>query len=603
MSRMDYYDSMPNTFRILPLMMLVSSLAFAQAPAPVPPESANPAAESESEPAPRPSAMTARLLYQLLIGELSFQGGSANQAVEVMLDAARRTGDPALYQRAVEMAIQSRSGTMALDSVRAWRQAEPGSIDANRLELQILVGLGRFAETDAPVRATLSALAALSESEQESFILAVPTLYTRANDKLEAAQIVERGLTDALDDHVLAPAAWTSVGRMRLAAGDSAGALAAATLGQAANTASQWPVLLALQLMTNGDEPSAEALVKRYLQEKEVKPEVRVAYARAMLEMGRRSEAEEQLTRLTQRQPDYPGGWLARGLLSAETRHDDQAVSALERYLQLAQQNPPDDRIDRINGMNQARLTLAHIAERRGDYTGAESLLDQVETAEDIMSVQLRRASIQARQGRLDAARQLIQQIPVRRTEDARTKLIAEAQLLREHQQPELAYELLHAELQNQPEDEDLLYDTAMAAEAMGRIDEMERLLRQLIELNPESQAAYNALGYTLADRNIRLQEARELILKAVELAPGDPFIQDSLGWAEFRLGNRDKALSILQAAFAKRPDAEIAAHLGEVLWVLGQQEEARKIWREGQRLNPENITLQETLQRLQVSL
>ena len=544
--------------------------------------------------------MTAGLLYRLLIGELSFQEGSASQAIEVMIDAARRTSDPALYQRAVEMAIQSRSGTMALDAVRAWRQAEPQSADANRLELQVLVALGRFGETDAPIRATL---AAVPDADQEPFILALPGLYARAPDKLEASQVVERGLSDALESDKLASAAWTTVGRMRMAGGDSAGALAAATLGQAANTASEWPALLALQLMASSGEEHAESLVKRYLREDVVKPDVRIGYARALLETGRSQEAHAQLADLTRRQPEFPEGWLAQGLLFADERHDAQAETTLKHYLELAKQTSAEDRLDRINGLNQARMTLAQIAERRGDFAAAESYLDDVDSSDDIMSVQLRRASILAQQGRLDEALQLIRDIPVRRTEDERMKLVAEAQLLREHERPQQAYDLLYAELQKTPDDQDLLYDTAMAAEKLDRVDIMERLLRQLISINPEAQAAYNALGYTLADRNMRLPEARELIQKAVELSPNDPFIQDSLGWVEFRLGNHEKALTILQAAFKRQPDAEIAAHLGEVLWILGRQDEARSIWREGARLSRDNETLLETLKRLQISL
>jgi len=138
-------------------------------------------------------------------------------------------------------------------------------------------------------------------------------------------------------------------------------------------------------------------------------------------------------------------------------------------------------------------------------------------------------------------------------------------------------------------------------AEKMGDMGEMERLLRQVIGLKPDYHHAYNALGYSFAERNIRLPEARQLVQKALEIAPGDPFISDSLGWVEFRMGNRSEALRILDTAYKARPDAEIAAHLGEVLWTLGQRERAQAVWKEGLMLNAENETLQETLKRLRV--
>ncbi|MET4575834.1 putative Zn-dependent protease [Ottowia thiooxydans] len=599
---MAYYDCMQHFFRVLPLISLIPGMAIAQATAPSEPASApaNPASVAAPAETPRPSALTARLLYELLIGEMSFQEGAAPQGVEVMLDAARRTADPALYKRAVEMAIQSRSGPMALEAVRAWRQAEPKSVDSNRMELQLLVALGRVGESDVPMSATLAALPA---GEQEAFITALPGLYARAANKPEALRAVERGLASALKTNTLAPAAWTTIGRMRLAVGDNAGAVAAATLAQSANASSEWPALLALQLMGEAGESRAEALVVRYLREPSPKPEVQIGYARALLDTGRGQQAREQLADLTRRQPNYPEGWLAQGLLLAEGRHDAQAEASLTQYLKLAQEMPADERVDRANGLNQARMTLAQIAERSGNYAAAESLLSGVSGTEQAMDVQLRRASIMARQGRLDEARQLVRDIPATRPEDTRMKLAAEAQLLRDNKQPQQAYELLKAELQKNPTDEDLLYDTAMAAEKLGFVDEMERLLRQVIERKPDSQSAYNALGYTLAERNIRLPEAKKLIETAVKLAPDDQYIQDSLGWVEFRLGNHAEALRILQAAFAKRPDAEIAAHLGEVLWTMGRQDEAKAVWKEGLRLAADNETLQEALKRLQVPL
>jgi Flp pilus assembly protein TadD len=161
---------------------------------------------------------------------------------------------------------------------------------------------------------------------------------------------------------------------------------------------------------------------------------------------------------------------------------------------------------------------------------------------------------------------------------------------------------LAEATRQN-PKDVDLLYDQATLAEKLGNLDQMERLLRQIIAEKPDYHHAYNALGYSFADRNVRLSEARQLILKALEYAPGDPFITDSLGWVEFRSGNKTEALRILQGAYKARPDAEIAAHLGEVLWSLGQHEQAISVWREGAQLNADNETLAETLKRLRVKL
>jgi tetratricopeptide (TPR) repeat protein len=254
-------------------------------------------------------------------------------------------------------------------------------------------------------------------------------------------------------------------------------------------------------------------------------------------------------------------------------------------------------------GQTQAWLMLAQAAAERGDAKAANAWLDKIDNPQRALEVQTRRAILLARQGKVLEARNLVQQVPERRPEDARGKLLAESQVLRDVKRWNDAHAVLASANQRFPDDADLLYEQAMMAEKMSRIDEMERLLRKVIEIKPDHHHAYNALGYSLADRSQRLPEAQSLIKKALELAPGDPFITDSLGWVEYRLGNRDEAARLLRQAYAARPDPEIAAHLGEVLWVSGSHEDARRIWREGRDRDTANEVLRETLTRLQVKL
>jgi Flp pilus assembly protein TadD len=192
------------------------------------------------------------------------------------------------------------------------------------------------------------------------------------------------------------------------------------------------------------------------------------------------------------------------------------------------------------------------------------------------------------------------------KTEDKDEELqliVAESQLLRDANRAPEGLEVLEDGLKRYPDNTDLLYDQAMMAEKLNRLELMEASLRRIIELDPKNQNAYNALGYSLAERNLRLDEAQALIAKARELAPDDPFIMDSMGWVQFRLGRLKEAESLLRQAYRMRPDPEIAAHLGEVLWELGQREDARKLWREANNKDPKNDTLKNTLGRLQVHL
>ena len=208
-----------------------------------------------------------------------------------------------------------------------------------------------------------------------------------------------------------------------------------------------------------------------------------------------------------------------------------------------------------------------------------------------------------ARQGKIKEARALIQAVPERTGDDARAKLLAEAQLLRDLKRWQDAATVLATASQRFADDADLIYEQAMVEEKLDHLPEMERLLRRVITLKPDHPHAHNALGYSLADRGLRLPEARALIQRALELSPGDPFITDSLGWVEFRLGSTDEALRLLRQAYAARPDTEIAAHLGEVLWAAGQRDEARRVWQDARGRDASNEVLRETLARLKVGL
>ncbi len=552
------------------------------------------AADAEDPPADtRPSALDGELFYQLLLGELNAQG-DASAGFELILDAARKTNDPALYQRAVEVAFQGRSGESALQAARAWKQAYPKSREANRFVLLTLVILNRIVETVGPLKDDI----ALAEpKDRPGTIAAIPRTYSRIADKKVAAQVVERALADHFANAATGPAAWTAVGQLRMAAGDLPGALEAARRGQELNPAAEGPVLLALDLM-DPQRPVAELLVRKYLDGKPLTG-VRMGYARALLEAQRYPEALAQLQKITAEQPEFAEAWLVQGTLLAQDNQLQPAESALKRYLELS--NAQRGSEDRGRAQAQAYLSLAQIAEKRGDLAMAGAWLDRIDNAQDLVSAQTRRASILARQGKLEEGRQLIRALPERAPTDARTKLLAEVQLLRDNKQYRPAYELLGNAAARDPQDTDLVYDQAMLAEKVGEHEAMERLLRQVIATKPDYHHAYNALGYSLADRNVRLPEAKQLIQKALEYAPGDPFISDSLGWVEFRMGNKEEALKILDAAYRQRPDAEIAAHLGEVLWSLGQRDRAQAIWREGWILNAENETLVETLHRFRV--
>ncbi len=261
---------------------------------------------------------------------------------------------------------------------------------------------------------------------------------------------------------------------------------------------------------------------------------------------------------------------------------------------------PPASKED---ALTRGYLLLSQAADQQHDFKGAEAWLAKIDNPKRALEVQARRASLLAREGKVKEARELIRRVPEKTPDDARAKVLAEAQVLRDAKLWRDASDVLTQANKKFPDDVDLIYEQSMMAEKLNRLADMERLLRRVIELKPDHQHAYNALGYSLAERNLRLPEARTLIKKALELSPGEPSITDSLGWVEYRLGNRDEAVRLLREAYRGQPDAEIAAHLGEVLWVSGQTDEARKVWREGRQRDATNDVLRETLARLRVDL
>lgn len=219
------------------------------------------------------------------------------------------------------------------------------------------------------------------------------------------------------------------------------------------------------------------------------------------------------------------------------------------------------------------------------------------------MALLVRRASLMARQGQVDAGLALVKNGAARGNPDARARLLAQTQVLRDAGRQQAAFDLLGSAVKQTPEDSGLIYEQAMLAEQLKQYDTMETLLREVMRLKADDAQAYNALGYSLAERGVRLDEALKLIQQAVSLAPDDPFILDSLGWVYYRQGRADDALKLLRQSYAARPHAEVATHLGEVLWALGRHDEALRYWREAQRRERDNPALRETLQRLKVKL
>jgi tetratricopeptide (TPR) repeat protein len=575
-----------------------------------------PSAAASTAPEIDNSKLDAALFYQLLIGEIELRSGEAGTAYQVLLDAARKSKDPQLFRRATDIALQGRAGDQALAAAAAWRTALPTSIEAHRYVIQLLVILNRVPETTEVMRSLLNVTPA---PELVAQINGLPRFFSRATDRGAAAKTIEQALRPYAGP-ANAPAVQNAVavtqGRSLWMAGDAAGALALAQRAHAQDPNAEAPALLALEMMPG--TVGAEALVQSFLKSKPQSDDIRIVYSRVLTSSQRLADALVQIDAVTRSQPKQAAPWLMQGALQLELRQPQDATTSLTQFVNLTQadtsgptsraQGPAaaedgDEAPPRDQGLTQAWLMLAQAAEQQKNTAAAEAWLAKITNPAQALAVQTRRASLLAKQGKVKEARELIRKTPEVSENDGRAKVLAEVQLLRDLKMWSDAATLLKAANQKYADDIDLIYEESMIAEKLNRLEDMERLLRRVMVLKPDHQHAHNALGYSLAERNLRLPEAKALILKALEIAPGEPFITDSLGWVEYRLGNRAESLRLLRGAYQSRPDVEIAAHLGEVLWVNGEREEARKVLRDAKTRDATNEVLTETLARLKVDL
>ncbi|MGH6647109.1 tetratricopeptide repeat protein [Aquabacterium sp.] len=599
------------------LTALGQALAFAglmlMGPAVVHAADAATAAPAPAEPSSsvQNSRMDGALFYQLLVSEVQARSGNVGTAYQIYLELARKHKSPELFKRAVEIALQARAGEEALTAAKAWRQVTPQSKEAAEFNVQILLAMGRTTDlADA-----LKSLIQLSPAPQQPLMIAsLPRSLARLPDRKVSAQIIDEATLPWRQRQPALAEAWVASGEGWLAAKDIPKALEAAKKARALQPQNLGAGLLAVNLID--EDPSAEDLVRQQLARGDAPNLLRLAYARKLAGLQRMNEAAQQLDTLLQTQPDQIGAWLTLAAVRLELHQPDQAEVALQHYLALKKRTPetappktgaPEQAptaVDTAEASDEQAFTLlAQVEEQKGNWPAALEWLDRVENANSSLLIQTQRAKLMAKQGKLAEGRALIRAMPESEPRDALAKLQAETQLLRDLDQWDTAYSVMAEANQRFPDDPDLLYEQAMLAEHLKKFDEMETMLRRSIELKPDNANPYNALGYSLADRNLRLDEARALIRKALDLRPGDPFITDSLGWLEFRAGRVAEALALLRQAYQARPDPEIAAHLGEVMWSQGERDEAIKIWRKAQARDAKNEALLDTVKRLQVQL
>ncbi|KAA6117463.1 tetratricopeptide repeat protein [Cupriavidus cauae] len=542
--------------------------------------------------------LTADIMYRVLAAEISMQRGLTGPAYRTYVELARSTRDPRFAQRATEIAFNARVPQQALDGARLWTDLAPTSPAARQVLSTLLVLNARWEEAEPLLSLQLNGV---PPSHRPEAILQLQQQLSRTSDPAGAAALLQRLVANDMQS----AETRLALARAKETAGDVPGALAELDEAQRLRPDYEAAALMAAELRADNSPEQAIAGLKRFLDKAPASVNGRITLARVYLQRNEMDAARREFEALRKVAPDDPRVPLALGLTGLQARRYDEAERYLHEYLRLAEKAPSSN-------PDVAYQYLAQIAEERKDYAGAVQWLDRIEDQRMVGAASVKRAQMLGRMGRLDDAQAIFGDMladaedipdPDQRAQRMMAVRQAEVGMLMEVKAYDRARKVLDARVKAEPRNAEWLYELAMLDEREKRYDSMERRLRQFIAMQPDQKQGYNALGYSLADRNIRLQEALKLLEKATELGPDDPYIMDSLGWVKFRLGQLQPAAKLLRDAYAKAPEAEIAAHLGEVLWQLGERDEARKTWEEGVKLDPNNETLVETLRRYNVRL
>ena len=536
--------------------------------------------------------MTPIMLDQLLKAEFAFKNGDWQGPYLTVLSLAQQTRDPRLARRAAEMAVAAKQADDTLAAVRLWYKLDPESDEATQYFVGMVVTSEKIGELEPVFEERLREAPA---ARRGVLLFQVQQLLGRAKDKEAAIAMLER-LLEPYDKTMEAQIVRAQIALVR---GDKALARSHAQAALAIKPDAEIALLMLAQVTE--DEAQVVTMMEKFIKRNPNANDVRAAYARVLVNRKDYPAARREFETLLKVQPDNAATLYALGILATQMDDARGAETYFTRFVDVLGRNPNDER-----DPSRALLILSQLAEQRGDLPGAMAWLGKVPENTDEQTrfnAQLRRAHLVGKGGNLAEARRLLGEVKPAEPERQAQVMAAEAQLLRQANQLPEAYAVMEAATQRFPKNPDLLYDFALLAEKLGKVDVMETQLREVMAQAPDNHHAYNALGYSLAERNVRLQEAYGLIAKALEMAPDDPFIMDSMGWIHYRMGNLNEAEKFLRRAYGLRKDPEIGVHLGEILWQKGRKSDAQALWRDARAKDPDNVALRETLTRLGLSL
>lgn len=524
--------------------------------------------------------LLARTVFQALVGEFALQRGDAKLGSDAWTDLAQRTRDPKVVARATEVAGFARQFDRALELSKLWLEVEPDSAKARQSRSTLLILTNRLDEL-APQLVTLLEQ---DKANLGNNLMHLNRMLAKHEDKKAIQSLVDR-VAAPYDD---LPEAHFAMAQAAANANDSLRALNETEKALQLRPDWEGAALARAQLQTRLSPQTAIDSLTTFVNNTPAARDARLALARLLITEKRYDEARVHFERLIKDNPDNPDVIYPVAMLALQQGDLTTGRAQLEHLLTT-------DFADKST----IHFFLGQLDQEQKKTEAAAEHYRQVTTGQQYIAARSRLAQILLQQGKTNEARELLHNTRGG-TADERTQLIfAESQILREAGRHNDAYIVLELALTAQPDNPELLYETALTAERIGKPEILETHLKHLLSIKPDHAHALNALGYSLAERNIRLPEAHELITKALSLAPEDPFIMDSMGWVLFRQGKLAESLQTLENAYRIKADPEIAAHLGEVLWAMNRKDDARRILNDATKAHPDNEVLTGIIKKL----
>ncbi|MGB6102975.1 MAG: tetratricopeptide repeat protein [Pusillimonas sp.] len=542
--------------------------------------------------------LTADILYRVVAAEIAATRGSYDMASQTLLDLARETSDPRLAKRAFQFSMAARDLSRALASARVWAMLSPQDPEAVASSLALAASNGQTSGLASALNARIE-----KADDKEQAIAQASGIVSKMADKRLALDVLEQALPASLRNlpvaHLaLADAAWAAL--------DVDRALDEARQAQALEPSSEEAAQRVLEYGLKVDPAAAISQTRAYLDQYPERRKLQLMLINRLVERNDFQMALDQVGSMRRQAPEDFDLLYTEAEVNIRAGRNDQAQALLNEYINVQTQRREainDKASNAIADASDARLLLVQIAEKEGRLGDAIAQLDLIDDSSLRFQAQVHKAVLQARQGDLARARSTIDGLKPQDNHERSVAVLTLASIYREAGRTDTAVEILQKADQDIPDSAEIKYDLAMLMERQGNMEGFEALMKKVIEIDPNNANAYNALGYTYADQNRLLDEAENLLERALELDPGNPYILDSVGWYLFRIGDIEAAIEYLERSYRQLPSADVAAHLGEALWVSQRTDDARAIWHEGLSREPDNETLLKTLKRLGVTL